>query len=117
MTIFDDNFDDNFQIFGKILDFWNFSKIFLKNLRFFENCQIFGKFQIFWKSCDLTLDTWDTDYFADNWEQHNKQLLCDFWIKSDGDIIRNSCDVYKTAFLRRGNSYGKQFWLTWKAQI
>ena len=21
-------------------------------------------------SCDLKLDTWDTDYIADNWEQH-----------------------------------------------
>ena len=58
-----------------------------------ENCQIFGKIQIFWKSCDLTLDTWDTDYIADNWEQQYLQLLCDLWIKGDGDSIRNSCDV------------------------
>ena len=73
MTIF----DDNFQIFikWKCLDFW-------KN------------FQIFWKSCDLTLDTWDTDYIADNWEQQYKQLLCDLWIKSDRDSICNSCNVF-----------------------
>ena len=44
-------------------------------------------------SCDLTLDTWDTDYIADNWEQQYKQLLCDLWIKSDRDSICNSCDV------------------------
>ena len=45
-------------------------------------------------SCDLILDTWDTDYIADNWEQQYKQLLCDLWIKSDRDGIRNSCDVF-----------------------
>ena len=28
-------------------------------------------------SCDLTLDTWDTDYIADNWERQYLQLLCD----------------------------------------
>ena len=44
-------------------------------------------------SCDLTLDTWDTDYIADNWEQQYKQLLCDLWIKCNGDSIHNSCDV------------------------
>ena len=47
------------------------------------------------ESCDLTLDTWDTDYIADNWEQQYEQLLCDLWIKSDGDCIRNSCDVFQ----------------------
>ena len=37
---------------------------------FDDNLQIFGIFfQTIWKSCDLTLDTWDTDYIADNWEQ------------------------------------------------
>ena len=50
-------------------------------------------------SCDLTLDTWDNDYIADNWEQQYKQLLCDLWIKSDRDRICNSCDVlYLMAF-------------------
>ena len=44
------------------------------------------------ETCDLRLDTWDTDYIADNWEQ---QLHCDPWVKSDGDSIRNSCDVYE----------------------
>ena len=37
-------FDDNFQIFGQILDFF---QIFLKKFRYLENCQFFGKNQIF----------------------------------------------------------------------
>ena len=40
-----------------------------------------------------TCDTWDTDYISDNWEQQYQHLHCDPWIKSDGDSIRNSCDV------------------------
>ena len=40
---------------------------------------LWKKFQIFWKSCDLTLDTWDIDYIADNWEQKYKTI-------KDGDI-------------------------------
>ena len=40
--------------------------------------------------CDLRLDTWDTDYISDNWEQQYGQLHC------DGDSIRNSCDVFNT---------------------
>ena len=43
--------------------------------------------------CDLRLDTWDTDYISDNWEQQYEQLHCDLWIQCDGDSIRNSCDV------------------------
>ena len=44
---------------------------FSKNLKKFHKSEFFffKNFQIFWKSCDLTLDTWDTDYIADNWEQ------------------------------------------------
>ena len=49
-------------------------------------------------SCDLTLETWDTYYIADNWEQQYKQLLCDLWIKSDRDSICNSCDVFFSLF-------------------
>ena len=56
-------------------------------------CKILVDFQISWKSCDLTLDTWDTDYIADNWEQQYQQLYCDLWIKSDRDSILNSWDV------------------------
>ena len=48
---------------------------------------------------DLRLDIWDTDYISDNWEQQYLQLHCDFWIQSDGDSIRNSCDV----LVRRAN--------------
>ena len=40
-----------------------------------------------------TCDLWDTDYIDDNWEQQYEQLHCDLWIESDGDSIRNSCDV------------------------
>ena len=69
MTIVDDNF-------------WKFSD-FLKGFRFFESFS------------DLRLDTWDTDYIFDNWEQQYEQLHCDLWIESDGDSIRNSCDVIK----------------------
>ena len=43
--------------------------------------------------CDLRLYTWDTDYISDNWEQQYEQIHCDLWIQSDGDSIRNSCDV------------------------
>ena len=45
------------------------------------------------ETCDLKLDTWDTDHISDNWEQQYEQLHCDLWIESDGDSIRNSCDV------------------------
>ena len=59
--------------FGKFSDFW---KIF----RFLENFQIFGKISDFRKvfrfskrasleTYGLRLDTWDTDYISDNWEQ------------------------------------------------
>ena len=44
--------------------------------------------------CDLRLDTWDTDYIFDNWEQQYEQLHCDLWMQSDGDSIGNSCDVF-----------------------
>ena len=36
----------------------------------------------------------DTDHISDNCEQQYGQLHCDIWIESDGDSIRNSCDVY-----------------------
>ena len=48
---------------------------------------------VFESFCDLRHDTWDTDYISDNWEQQYGQLHCDLWIESDGDSIRNSCDV------------------------
>ena len=76
-----------------------------KNLKIFQTSEIFQKMKkchkklsswvviISCHSCDRTLDTWDTDYLADNWEQQYKRLLCDLWIKSDRDSIRNSCDV------------------------
>ena len=50
-------------------------------------------FRFFGSFCDLRLDTWDTDYISDNWELQYEQLHCDLWIQSDGDSIRNSCDV------------------------
>ena len=68
----------SFQIFGKFSDF-------LKVFRFFESF------------CDLRLDTWDTDYISDNWEQQYEQLHCDLWIQSDGESIHNSCDVFEGA--------------------
>ena len=46
------------------------------------------------ENCDLRLDTWGTDYISDNWEQQYEQLHFDLWIQSDGDSIRNSCDVF-----------------------
>ena len=49
---------------------------------------------IFESFCNQGHDTWDTDYISDNWEQQYEQLHCDLWIESDGDSIRNSCDVY-----------------------
>ena len=49
------------------------------------------------ETCDLRLDTWDTDFISDNWEQQYQHLHCDPWIKSDGDSIRNSCDVSSMA--------------------
>ena len=35
------------------------------------------------ETCDLRLDTWDTDYISDNCEQQYQQLHSDPWIKSD----------------------------------
>ena len=49
--------------------------------------------------CDLRLDTWDTDYVSDNWKQQYEQLHYDLWIQSDGDSIRNSCDVFYVNFM------------------
>ena len=56
-------FLENFQIFGKFPDFW-------------KNFQIFGKLsdfqhhrRAFLETCGLRLDTWDTEYISDNWEQ------------------------------------------------
>ena len=49
------------------------------------------------ETCDLRLDTWDTDYISDNWEQQYWQLHCDPWIKSDGESICNPCDIFLNA--------------------
>ena len=73
----------------------------MKKIRFSEQFQIFGNFLDFQKNfrflkSDLRLDTWDTGYISDNWEQQYEQLHCDLWIQSDGDSIRNSCDVILT---------------------
>ena len=46
------------------------------------------------ETCDLRLDTCDTEYISDNWERQYQQLHCDLWIKSDGDRIGNSCNVF-----------------------
>ena len=100
MTIFDDNFwwqflmtfltiifDDNFL--------WQFLWQFLMTL--FDDNFLWQFLMTFFESCcDMRLDTWDTDYISDNWEQQYEQLHCDLWIQSDGDSIRNSCDVLKT---------------------
>ena len=101
MTIFDDNCW--WQLLMTIVDDNCWFSDFWKVFRFLENFQIFGKFLNFLKVfrffgifCDLRLDTWDTDYISDNWEQQYEQLHCDLWIQSDGDSIRNSCDVLKT---------------------
>ena len=72
--------------FYNFYNFWVFS-----NLR--KIFRFLGSFQSFEKFCDLRHDTWDTDYISDNWEQQYGQLHCDLWIESDGDSIRNSCDV------------------------
>ena len=87
MTIFDDNlmtiFDDNFcwQLLMTIFD------------RFLEVCSLQKIVRFFESFCDLRLDTWDTDYICYSSEQQYEQLHCDLWIQSDGDSIRNSCDV------------------------
>ena len=46
------------------------------------------------ETCDLRLDTWDTDYISDNWEQQYSPLHYDPCIKNNGDSIRNSCNVF-----------------------
>ena len=48
------------------------------------------------ETCDLRLDTCDTECVSDNWEEQYQQLHCDLWIKSDRDRIRNSCEVYNS---------------------
>ena len=48
----------------------------------------------FLETCDLRLDTWDTDNIPDNWEQQYKHWHWEPWIKCDGDSIFNSCDVW-----------------------
>ena len=90
MTIFYDNFwtFDNVDNFDNFDHFWHFFTIFFTIFDIFFT--IFDNFESF---CDLKHDTWDTDYISDNWEQQNEQLHCDLWIESDGDSIRNSCDV------------------------
>ena len=63
-------------------------KTMTKTMRFGEHPQ-----RAILETCDLALDTWDTDYISDNWELWYKQLYCDLRIKSDGDSICNSCYV------------------------
>ena len=91
LTIF-----DNFDNFWQILRFWqffdNFFLCFQIRRKFSDILGVFRVFEIF---CDLRHDTWDTNYISDNWEQQYGQLHCDLWIESDGDSIRNSCDVLK----------------------
>ena len=72
------------------------------------------------ETCDLRLDTWDTDYISDNWEQQYGQLHCDLWIESDGDSIRNSCDVLQKVYFHMdsGNYFFlgvkiDHFWGSW----
>ena len=48
------------------------------------------------ETCSLRLDTWDTDFISDNWEQQYQHLHRDPWIKSDGDSIRN-CETQPQA--------------------
>ena len=74
----------------------NFQKIFRKISDFQKNIRFSEKFQSNLKTCYLRLDTWETDYISDNWEQQYEQLHCALWIQSDGDSIRNSCDVFAT---------------------
>ena len=100
LTIFK-NFDNFLKILTIFTIFDTFLTIFTI-LTIFECFQIFGKFSDFWgvfrvfeSFCDLRHDTWDTDYISDNWEQQYGQLHCDLWIESDGDSIRNSCNVYR----------------------
>ena len=83
---------DNFEIFWQ---FWQFLTI-LTILTIFDN--FWGVFRVFENFCDLRHDTWDTDYISDNWEQQYGQLHCNLWIESDGDSIRNSCDVLKCKY-------------------
>ena len=80
LTIFD-NFWQFLTIFNNFDNFWMFS-------------EFWGVFRVFESFCDLRQDTWDTDYISDNWEQQYGQLYCDLLIESDGDSIRNSCDVW-----------------------
>ena len=88
---------DNFDHFDNFDNFWQFLTI-LTIFDNFDNFWMFsdswGVFRVFESFCDLRHDTWDTDYISDNWEQQYGQLHCDLWIESDGDSIRNSCDVF-----------------------
>ena len=63
---------------------------FLKNFRCLENFQIFENL-LTWH---LTLETLVKLLTIENNTINN--ILCDLWIKSDGDSIRNSCDVFFT---------------------
>ena len=76
-------------------NFWQFLLIFDNFWMFLDLQRVLRKvFRVFESFCDLRHDTWDTDYISDNWEQQYGRLHCDLWIESDGDSIRNSCDVY-----------------------
>ena len=45
-------------------------------------------------TCDLRLNTWDTDYISDNWEPEFMTIFVIWqWIVTL-DSIRNSCDVW-----------------------
>ena len=85
--------------FQKISVFWIFFSIFRKFSDFLKVFRFFERF------CDLRHDTWDTDYISDNWEQQYGQLHCDLWIESDGDSIRNSCDVLLVILTFHGGNW------------
>ena len=117
LTMFDNvwQFFDIFDIFDNFDNFWQFWQFLtiLTILTIFDN--FWGVFRVFESFCDLRHDTWDTDYISDNWEQQYGQLHCDLWIESDGDSIRNSCDVSfrrcnRNFFSFLSSGHGGMFW-------
>ena len=84
-----------------LTNFWQF--LYLKNYfvsfwQLWTVLKFWHLWQWFFYHFDIC-DIWDTDYISNNWEQQYGQLHCDLWIESDGDSIRNSCDVFIWMFL------------------
>ena len=78
-------------IFDKFWQMLTILTIFDNFDNFANFWQFFGSFQSFWKF--LWPETWHLRHWLHFWQQQYGQLHCDLWTESDGDSIRNSCDV------------------------